>query len=67
MLAYSFEEKKKHLTRSFLRAFYRQASPNFAYLFIKFEEIIPACSFITAYSFIKELRVARNLESGVDK
>ena len=59
MLAYSFQEKKKiHPTRSYLRAFYRQAAPNFAYSFIKFEEKIPAYSFIWAYSFIRELRVA---------
>ena len=39
MLAYSFQEKKIHTsTRSYLRAFYRQAAPNFAYSFIKFEE-----------------------------
>ena len=51
-----FSRKKIHPTRSYLRAFYRQASPNFAYSFIKFEEKIPAL-------FIRELRVCRNLGS----
>ena len=54
MLAYSFQEKKIHPTCSYLRAFYRQAAPNFVYLFIKFEEKIPA------YLFIRELRVRIN-------
>jgi hypothetical protein len=51
-------KKKIHPTRSYLRAFYRQAAPNFAFSFIKFEVKIPAYSFISAYSFIRELRVA---------
>ena len=34
MLAYSFQGKRIHPTRSYLRAFYRQAAPNFAYSFI---------------------------------
>ena len=63
MLVYSFQEKKIHPTRYYLRAFYRQAGPNFAYSFIKFELKIPVYSFISAYSFIRELRVSKYLES----
>ena len=33
-----FSRKKPHLTRSYFRPFFRQVAPNFAYLFIKFEE-----------------------------
>ena len=33
------------------------AAPNFAYLFIKFEEKNPAYLFISVYLFIRELRV----------
>jgi hypothetical protein len=55
MLAYSFQGKI-HPTRFYLRAFYRQAAPNFAYSFIKFEEKNPA------YSFIRELRVGPLVE-----
>jgi hypothetical protein len=46
-----FSRKKIHPTRFYLRAFYRQAAPNFAYLFDEFEVKIPA------YLFIRELRV----------
>jgi hypothetical protein len=53
-----FLRKKIHPTRSYLRAFYRQAAPNFAYSFIKFEEKIPVYLFISAYLFIRELRVS---------
>ena len=38
MLAYSFQGKRIHPIRSYLRAFYRQAAPTFAYSFIKIEE-----------------------------
>ena len=51
MLAYSFSGKV-----STLLAVIR------AYSFIKFEEKIPAYSFISAYSFIRELRVFANGE-----
>ena len=44
-------------TRSYLWVFYRQAAPNFAYSFIKFEKKIPAYSLTSAYLFIRELRV----------
>ena len=56
MLAYYFQEKKIHPTCSYLKAFYRQAAPNFAYS-DKFEVKIPAYLFISAYLFIRELRV----------
>ena len=59
MLAYSFQEKNPP-TCFYLRAFYRQAAPNFAYSFIKFEEKIPAYSFVSAYLFIRVLRVHYN-------
>jgi hypothetical protein len=59
MLSYSFQEKNPP---SYLRAFYRQAAPNFACSSIKFEEKIPAYSFISAYSFIRELRVVKTAE-----
>ena len=52
-----FSTKEIHPTGSYLRAFYRQAAPNFAYFFIKFEVKIPAYSFVSAYLFIRELRV----------
>ena len=49
--------KKTPPTCSYLSAFYRQAAPNFAYSFNKFEEKIPVYSFISAYLFIRELRI----------
>ena len=52
-----FSRKKIHPTHSYLRVFYRQVAPNFAHSFIKIEVKIPAYSFISAYSFIRELRV----------
>ena len=54
-------KKKIHPTCSYLRAFYRQAAPKFAYSFINFVEIIPVCSFILAYSFIRKLRLTEYL------
>ena len=54
-----FSRKKIYSTCSYLRAFHRQAAPNFTYSFIKFEVKIPAYLFISAYSFIRELRVGR--------
>ena len=60
MLAYSYQRQKSTLlARSYLRVFYRQAIPNFAYLF---EEKIPAYSLISTYSFIRELRVGENIK-----
>ena len=56
MLAYSFQGKKIYPTRSYLRAFYRQAATNFDYSFIKFEEKVPAYSIISAYLFIRKLK-----------
>ena len=53
-----FSRTKIHPTHSYLRPFYRQAAPNFAYSFIKFEEKIPVYLFISAYLFIRELRVS---------
>ena len=55
MLAYPFQEKI-HPTCSYLRAFYWQAAPNFAYSFIKFEKRNVAYLFIPTYSMFPIIR-----------
>ena len=48
MLAYSFQEK----THSYLRAFYRQAAPNRAYSFFKFEEKFQPTRLLESWEYL---------------
>ena len=62
MLAYSFQEKNPP-SHSYLRAFYRQAAPNFAYLFIIFDEKLCFPCKKSYVSFVNVFKINKCIKS----
>jgi hypothetical protein len=58
-----FSRKKIHPTRSYLRTFYRQAAPNFAYLFIIFDEKLRLPCKKSYVSFVNVFKINQCIKS----